>query len=202
MAMTTGAERKILKIFSHAPPVASRSFGSRSLARQPLMMYIICVVVGWGCFYEASGHESTSVCGPTRNNCIVPGLLINMKGGWGTIPAVLSGANRGKQGALKLSRGPINGSLCCLAVIHTAGLIASDVGYVSVYLRECVCVCVCACAHSWDGGNCVSVFTPWLNISSTALNCWLVWPYQHNLFHPLPSAMLRFTATCDVNILN
>lgn len=53
---------------------------------------------------------------------------------------MLSGANRGKQGALKLSRGPINGSLCCLAVIHTAGLIASDVGYVSVYLHVCVFV--------------------------------------------------------------
>lgn len=71
-------------------------------------------------------------CGPAQNNNAVPGLLINMKGGRGTIPAVLSGANRGRRRALKLSRCPISGSPRWLAVIHTAGLTASDVGYVSV----------------------------------------------------------------------
>lgn len=51
----------------------------------------------------------------------------------------------------------------------SAGLIVSDVGYAFVYLHVCVHVCisapVCPSAHSWDGGNCVSVFTPWLKIS-------------------------------------
>lgn len=56
----------------------------------------------------------------------------------GTIPAVLSGANRGKQGALKLSRGPISRSIYCLAAIPTTGPIVSGVGYVSVYLHVLV----------------------------------------------------------------
>lgn len=76
--------------------------------------------------------------GPALNNRIVLGLLINVKGCWGTIPAVLSGANRGKQGALKLSRGPISRSICCLAAIPTTGPIVSGVGYVSVYLHVLV----------------------------------------------------------------
>lgn len=134
MAAPTGAERKILKILSHAPAVASLSFGSRTLVPQPLMTHIMCRLWGRGCFYEASGRESTAAW----TGSIVLGLLINVKGCWGTIPAVLSGANRGKQGALKLSRGPISRSICCLAAIPTTGPIVSGVGYVSVYLHVLV----------------------------------------------------------------
>lgn len=42
IAVTTGAERRIFKILSHALPVASRLFASRTLVLQPLMTYIIC----------------------------------------------------------------------------------------------------------------------------------------------------------------
>lgn len=82
------------------------------------------------------------LCWPALHRCIVPGLLINVKCGWGTNPLVLSGANRGRQGALKLSWGPISGPPCSLAVIHTTGLMVSDywVGYVSVYLHVCILV--------------------------------------------------------------
>lgn len=145
MAVTTGAERKILKILSHAPAAASRSFGSRTLVLQPLMIYIIRRWWGEDVFMRPAAMKAP-VCRPTLNNCIVPGLLINTKGGWGTIPPVLSGANRGRQEALKLSRGPVSGSPCRLAVIHAAGLIVSDVGYVfCLPTRVCVCVFLHAC---------------------------------------------------------
>lgn len=138
MAGPTGAERKILKILSHAPAVASLSFGSRTLVPQPLMTHTLCVDCEGEDVFMRPAAVKAPLRGPALNNRIVLGLLINVKGCWGTIPAVLSGANRGKQGALKLSRGPISRSICCLAAIPTTGPIVSGVGYVSVYLHVLV----------------------------------------------------------------
>ena len=79
MAVTNGVEKKILKILSHAPGVASRSLGSRTLVLQPLMIYIIC---WWGedAFMRLAAMKA-ALCERALNNCIVPGLLINVKGG-------------------------------------------------------------------------------------------------------------------------
>lgn len=131
-------------------------------------------------FFMRRAASKAPVCRRAQNNGIVPGLLINMKDGWGTIPAVLSGANRGRHKALKLSRWPIKGSLHCLAVTHSQ----MD----SIWCGLCFCLtfgfCVCM-SHSWDAGNCFSVFTPWLNISLPLhLYSLLIWPYRHNPFAP------------------
>lgn len=128
--------------------------------------------------------------GPAQNNCLVPGFLINVKGGWGTIPAVLSGANRGRQGTLNLSRCPISGSPCYMAVIHTAGLMWL------VFLFTYVCMSVCACAHRWDG-----VYPIIKNISSTALNCWLDWPCICNPF-VLPTTSEKHLPSRCISQLN
>lgn len=81
MTVTTEAEkRRILKILSHAPAVASRSFGSRTLVPQQLMMYIICRRWGEDVFMSPAAVKAP-VWGPALNNRIVPGLLINVKGG-------------------------------------------------------------------------------------------------------------------------
>lgn len=110
-------------------------------------------------------------CKPAQSDYIVPGLLINRKGGCKTIPPVLSGANRGRHKALKLSRCPISGSPKWLAVSHSAGLIASDLGYVFVFVSQLGCRELCFC-----------VYPVIENLSSTALNCWLIWPCRHNPF--------------------
>lgn len=121
------------------------------------------------------------------------------RGGGGTILAVLSGANRGRRGALKLSRGPISGYPRRLAAIHTAGLIGSDVGYV-LFTYMCVCVCV----HSWDGGNCVSVFTPWLKISLPLhlTADWFDLAATIHLFHQLPPRKKGLPSQGRVSQLN
>lgn len=93
------------------------------------------------------------VWGPALNNCIVPGLLINVKGAEEQFQQCYQEQTEGDKGPSSSAGAPINGSLCCMAMIHTAGVIVSDV-FLFTYM------CVCACAHSWDGGNCISVFTP------------------------------------------
>lgn len=59
---------KILIIFRHAPAVASRSLGSRTLV---LMMYIICRQWGEDVFMRPAAMK-TLVYGPALNTCIVP----------------------------------------------------------------------------------------------------------------------------------
>lgn len=180
MALATRAERKTLKILCHAPAVASTSFGSRTMQLQLLMLYIVCCWWGEDVFMRPAAMKAP-LCWPALHPCIVPGLLINVKCGWGTIPVVLSGANRERQGALKFSWGPISGSPCSLAVIRTTGLMVSDVGYASVYPT-------CVCVHIWDGGNSVFVFTPWLKISLPLhlTADWFDLADTIDLFHKLP----------------
>lgn len=172
MAVATGVEGKILKILRHAPLEASQSFGCGTLVPQPATDDVHYLLGrGVRMFFMRPAAMKAPACKPAQNNCIVPGLLSNMKGGWGTTPAVLSGANRGRRRALKLSRCPVSGSPNWLAVIHTAGLIASDLGYVFVCVSQLGCreLCFCVCPVIE-------------NLSSTALNRWLIWPCWHNPF--------------------
>lgn len=83
------------------------------------------------------------------NVSIVRELLINGKCSWGTIPAVLSGTNRGKQwawcstGALRM--GPDAAWMCF-----------TQLGW--LYLMFALTHrCICVCAHSWAAGSCISV---------------------------------------------
>lgn len=136
------------------------------------------------------------LCRLALNNCIVQRLLINMRSGWGTIPAVLSGANRGTQGDRELNRGPIIGSPGCLAMIQTAELILSDVGCVSVYLSVSVCL---GSQLEWRE-LCLCVYPMIENLSSTALNHWLVWPCQHSPF-VLPATSDKEHPSCCILLL-
>jgi len=145
MALTTCGEKKTLKTPGHAQAVARSSFGSRTLVLQPLMTYIICRWLGEDVFTRPAAMK-TPLCGWALNNCIVPGLLINMRGGWRTIPAVLSGANRGRTRGPWAQQGPHQW------VPRMAGCDSdswTDVGYVSVYL--CVCVCVLVLTAGMEG---------------------------------------------------
>lgn len=72
-------------------------------------------------------------------------------------------------------------------------------------------MCVYACAHIWDGGNCVSVFTPSLKISLSLhfTADWFDLADTIHLFYQLPPKKerpLRCTSHlnlfCDVKIVN
>lgn len=100
-----------------------------------------------------------------------PRALINVKGGGrGTIPVVLSGANRGRQGA-QAQWGPHltvqSGSQHRLAVIPTAGLMVCDVAYVCDVFA--LCVRLCSQLGMWELFFCVYPVIE--NLSSIALSC-------------------------------
>lgn len=125
------------------------------LVLQSLIANIICWYWSEEVFMRAVTMKAP-LCRLTPNNSIVAGFLINGKCNWGTIPAVLSGENKGKQGPLKLCGGPTHMSSCCLAAIPATGQIVSDV---PVYLQVPELRCL---KLVWN--NCVSVFTQRINV--------------------------------------
>lgn len=80
IALTSSAERKTLKIFSHALAAANISSGSRTMQLQLLMVYIICCWWGEDVFMRPAVMKAP-LCQPALHDRIAPGLLINVKGG-------------------------------------------------------------------------------------------------------------------------
>lgn len=99
--------------------------------------------------------------GPALNNRIVLGLLINVKGCWGNNSSSVIRSKQRQTRGPEAQQGPHQ-------QVHILPGCHSHYWTDSVWCGLCLCLPTCACcscAHSWDGDNCVSVFTSWLKIS-------------------------------------